>query len=1193
VAVTSSQINLAWDDNSDNESYYVVIRKTGGAQTTIGTFENATEFKDTDLFPDSLYTYSVMAYNYKGFSTASNEVSLKTLPDTGGADLYPAGMDSLTLIVTPLSVSSSATVWLFPLNRLHGIQPWAIERSFGSPDNFQTIDTMEISINSNPYPDQGIDLDTTVYYRLRAIGNNPPFYSNTTHAVTIPVDTIPYAPTNLRAVAVTSGQVQLEWDDNDDEAFYTIHRKMGKVNIPEALTPTDVTQYQDKELLPQTTYTYYITAYNYKGHSLASNEVTVTTSGLFALPDTTFAQWLDAHYEGLIINENQLVLSKAAEITTLDLGWQMKTITDIDGLQHFTSLEDFKGISPVRRVPDLSGLSQLQSFVLTEANLSFTYLLALEDLNFDSLHIENGLFELNVSGTSGQNQGVSLIDLGNTVELENGTLRDMHAQSIFHWYKNHELIAGESGLTFTINDYKREDVGEYSLKVTNPLSPGDTLEFRDYLITINNLPAWWPEQMAYEFDVQGDHYLIYPATDYLEEGAIEPGDVIGVFYEDENGNLQTNTVGIWTGKYLGAAGKILLSDDEATASKTGFAENEPIQFKLWDPVRAQEFDVEPEYAPVGEEKSLTKYSPFYQLLEDIGIEHIEDDIVFTNDGLFHPSLITTSPTPAPGVDDGSWFYSVIVNWTGKNPAPWEAVTAGPENHLIIVPSDVIADIQGEPLEVGDYIGFFFEDEIGELVCSDFAVWTGENLVLNPWISNATPKNGYDEGEKLKMKIWKENSKLEYLADSLTFSSVPPLDASGLFKANGLSKLTYIQVKEVHAPHDIPLYPGWNLVSSYQIPQDTRMSEVLKDVSPVIVKNDRGDVVYAPQNGIHSGSWDYDHGYQVYVIAEDTISVSGAIVEAGATIDIALNTYPYFLPYWYENPQAVEQVMSSIDGRFDYVQQIKYDKDEKRFYAENYIPSHIISPAIDQIGQMSAGLAYKVKMNQAAQFVLQDLSGGESSGGKIAQTNRKPQYFMQDIQRSPDNVIVVISEKVLQDANSFSEGDEIAILSPSGKTMGAGVYSGSGMAITAWDVEGIMQGNPLSFKLWGHETDEVLDLEISSETGASYHPGKLIMISGIKTPDSYRPGPSDLRFVVYPNPVRSDLYIHLPFSDGDNGEATLTDLSGRMIFSQTIDPGSGITQCDIPEIKSGLYILEVQIDRNGEVWNGKQKVIISD
>jgi predicted phage tail protein len=81
VAVSNSQINLAWTDNSANEDGFKIERSlNGSAWTEIGTVtRNVTSYASTGLSANKTYYYRVRAYNMLGNSAYSATASAKTL----------------------------------------------------------------------------------------------------------------------------------------------------------------------------------------------------------------------------------------------------------------------------------------------------------------------------------------------------------------------------------------------------------------------------------------------------------------------------------------------------------------------------------------------------------------------------------------------------------------------------------------------------------------------------------------------------------------------------------------------------------------------------------------------------------------------------------------------------------------------------------------------------------------------------------------------------------------------------------------------------------------------------------------------------------------------------------------------------------------------------------------------------------
>ncbi|MDD5223056.1 MAG: MopE-related protein, partial [bacterium] len=93
-AVSASQINLTWTDNSNNESGFKIERKTGesGIYFVVASVPaNINLFSDPSLTSSTAYYYRVFAYSSFGVSDYSNAVSATTGPSLGHVGVVSSG----------------------------------------------------------------------------------------------------------------------------------------------------------------------------------------------------------------------------------------------------------------------------------------------------------------------------------------------------------------------------------------------------------------------------------------------------------------------------------------------------------------------------------------------------------------------------------------------------------------------------------------------------------------------------------------------------------------------------------------------------------------------------------------------------------------------------------------------------------------------------------------------------------------------------------------------------------------------------------------------------------------------------------------------------------------------------------------------------------------------------------------------
>ena len=163
VATTfsSSQINLTWTDNANNENGFRVSQSTDGTNfTQIATLaSNAVSFSATGLTPSTTYTYRVVSFNDAGNSQFSNTASATTSAAPPSLPAAPSGLTATAVSSTRINLS-----WTDNSNNESGFR---IERCRNA-NCTNYVQVAQVGANINTFADTTLTRNTTYRYRVRA-----------------------------------------------------------------------------------------------------------------------------------------------------------------------------------------------------------------------------------------------------------------------------------------------------------------------------------------------------------------------------------------------------------------------------------------------------------------------------------------------------------------------------------------------------------------------------------------------------------------------------------------------------------------------------------------------------------------------------------------------------------------------------------------------------------------------------------------------------------------------------------------------------------------------------------------------------------------------------------------------------------------------------------------------------------------
>ena len=291
-AVSKSQIDVAWRDNTTNETGFEVQRSTAGpsgtftALTTTGA--NVTSVSDRGLTPLTQYCYKVRTFKTTGSNTSYSPFSSTACATTPGPPPAPSSTDA-----KPLSSSTVGITWVDNSGTEDGFR---VERSGSSAGPWETAATTGPNVTS--YSDGGRASEQSVCYRVTAFnapGDSPASNVNCT--------TPPAAPTDLKATGVDGPAVDLAWTDHSAvEDGYRMERSdNGAAFTTVGYLSANSTSYRDIYVNSKTAYSYQVRAYKDGGFSGYSNVASAETGACVPTSATEICDnGLDDDCDGLI-----------------------------------------------------------------------------------------------------------------------------------------------------------------------------------------------------------------------------------------------------------------------------------------------------------------------------------------------------------------------------------------------------------------------------------------------------------------------------------------------------------------------------------------------------------------------------------------------------------------------------------------------------------------------------------------------------------------------------------------------------------------------------------------------------------------------------------------------------------------------------------------------------------------------------
>jgi hypothetical protein len=297
TTISQTQIDLAWNDNSSDETgFKVEWSPTGAGSWTLltTTAADVESYSHTSLTANTQYYYRVSATNAIGDSgyTTDDATTLPVAP-TAPSGLSAVGTSASIILLNWTDNSSNET-------------GFEVERSPDGSGSWTLINTT--AANATSYSNTGLTEATTYYYRVRAVNTG----GNSSYTSVDDGLTYPAAPSGLVAFAPDDTQIDLTWNDNSaGETSEKVERSADGLfgwTLIATLSANDE-DYSNTGLLPGATWYYRIGATNASGTTYSSVASTITVAAPQLVWDIRHQVYFDWDRDGNFDDEDDYLVS--------------------------------------------------------------------------------------------------------------------------------------------------------------------------------------------------------------------------------------------------------------------------------------------------------------------------------------------------------------------------------------------------------------------------------------------------------------------------------------------------------------------------------------------------------------------------------------------------------------------------------------------------------------------------------------------------------------------------------------------------------------------------------------------------------------------------------------------------------------------------------------------------------------------
>ena len=509
------------------------------------------------------------------------------------------------------------------------------------------------------------------------------------------------------------------------------------------------------------------------------------------------------------------------------------------------------------------------------------------------------------------------------------------------------------------------------------------------------------------------------------------------------------------------------------------------------------------------------------------------------------------------------------------PDTWNFTANTGNSANILLPTAANPNIDGVPLQNGDYVGVFTPAKL----CCGWKQWANTNTSITVWGDDdqTTEVDGFQTGESISYRVFRMSEGKEWDCVAVAYST-----GTGSYAANALMVLSQFDVSSQSAMI-LHFNTGWNMFSLNVVPDDPNIATVMNPVVAklVIAKNGYGQT-YIPAYSVNDiNNMTFNAGYQAYFTEATSLNVFGAPLAAGTPI--ILSGGWHLISYLPTTPINITTALATVNNHLVIA---------KNNNGQTYIPEY----GINDIGTMEPGQGYQVYLTGADTLIYP-----AGSAAKLSAMSKPAVEHFSFVTNTGDNATLVIPADInprYSDGSLVEEGDEIGVFTNSGLCCGAIVWKGVNQALTVWgdddqttEVDGFTSGDTFRLRIWHKTTDIEYAADVIYKSGHScvYQSNGLSVLTELIAGTNYvgvedtKPGsiPTDFKlFQNYPNPFNPSTTIRFSIPEPQNVTLSVYDLLGHlvtMLVAEKMRAGYYNVVFDAAGLASGVYFYRIQTE----------------